>query len=220
MIALEYPKIETLWNRNKETFSVIPGEWRIPEFGLVRPDAWIFQEKIDGMNIRIQWDGENVEFGGRTNNAQLPGDLLQYLLKAFTTTSLKGAFPDASPVGPVILFGEGYGPGIQKNGGAYRPDKGFILFDVRVGDWWLEYNDVMDIARVMDGTFVRPYQCSLDEIVALLQEDALMSLDAPIAGCARKSEGVVMRTIPTLRTRRGDRVIAKLKASDFKEGKR
>jgi len=218
MIATEYHKIETLWNRDKETFSVIKGEFRIPEFGLVRPEAWIFQEKIDGTNIRVQWDGSDVEIGGKTNNAQLPGDLLANLIREFTPSKLGAQFADASVVAPVVLCGEGYGPGIQKNGGAYRADKGFILFDVRVGDWWLEWSNVQAVASGLGCSIVPTYENTIDGIVDGLMADAIYSVCA--ADPLRKAEGVVMRTEPTLYSSRGHRIMAKLKASDFKAGKR
>jgi len=218
MIALEYHKIETLWNRDKETFSVIEGEFRIPEFGLVRPEAWIFQEKIDGTNIRVGWNGSEVEIGGKTNNAQLPGDLLANLIREFTPTKMAAQFPEASLVAPVILCGEGYGPGIQKGGGAYRADKGFILFDVRVGDWWLEWSNVQAVASGLGCAVVPLYENSLGAIINALKGDHIYSACATDKD--RKAEGVVMRTEPTLYSSRGHRIMAKLKVSDFKAGKR
>jgi len=46
----------------------------------------------------------------------------------------------------VILFGEGYGGKIQ-NGGAYRSDVSFILFDVLIDNIWLRRESVEDIAQ-------------------------------------------------------------------------
>ena len=49
----------------------------------------------------------------------------------------------------VLLFGEGYGPKIQ-GGGKYREDQSFVLFDVKVGDWWLNREAVDDVAEKLD----------------------------------------------------------------------
>lgn len=216
MIAVEYPKIETLYNRNKETFRVIEGEYRCAEFGLIRPEAWFFQEKIDGTNIRVQWDGEKLEIGGRTNNAQLAGDLVANILKALPVDKVTSTLTDANPIEPVILFGEGYGPGIQKGGGLYRAEKGFILFDVRVGEWWLEWSKVKEIARALDLPHVPVYDMTLEEVQYALVMDNLRSL---CSKDVRMTEGVIMRTEPTVRFRHGGRVMAKLKAVDFQHGK-
>ena len=49
---------------------------------------------------------------------------------------------------PVILFGEGYGSKIQ-NGGNYRSDVSFILFDVYLpgSNLWLKRDAIEDIAK-------------------------------------------------------------------------
>lgn len=54
------------------------------------------------------------------------------------------SFPD---VDEVCLYGEGYGKEIQK-GGNYMPDRaGFILFDIKIGLWWLGREDIEEIAE-------------------------------------------------------------------------
>ena len=52
----------------------------------------------------------------------------------------------------VYLFGEGYGPKIQK-GGNYRNDISFRLFDIYIedqnnplGGWWLEPGNMQEVA--------------------------------------------------------------------------
>lgn len=90
----------------------------------------MIDEKIDGTNVRVFWnpnDAVPVKFGGRTDNAQMPTSLLNYLQNTFTLEKLYKQFPSASQV---ILFGEGYGPKIQACGSRYRDDVSFILFDV------------------------------------------------------------------------------------------
>lgn len=76
---LEYPKIETLLNRDPKTFKVIEGQWRLPEFAYLADAEWLFTEKIDGTNVRIQWEEGVLRFGGRTDNAQMPTVLLAEL---------------------------------------------------------------------------------------------------------------------------------------------
>ena len=44
---------------------------------------WEFTEKVDGTNIRVHWDGHTVEFGGRTDKAQIPKPLLERLETLF-----------------------------------------------------------------------------------------------------------------------------------------
>lgn len=156
---MEYPKIETLWNRDPHDMKlVLAGDFRCEEFGLV--DKWLITEKVDGTNVRVflnrdrppevtHTNGPTVHFGGRTDNAQMPMLLIDFLQRTFPDLFLADVF---DPGAQVILYGEGYGLGIQ-NGGGYRPDISFRLFDVVVRDitrdhnWWLNWPDVQDIAK-------------------------------------------------------------------------
>ena len=142
----QYQKIQTVYFRDPENShkTLLEGTWAKPEFELLKDIDWICTEKIDGTNIRIMWDGENVRFGGKTDNAQIPTILIAALQDTFTNEKMKVCFPDSDNV---CLYGEGYGKKIQK-GGNYLPDRAdFILFDVKVGDWWLNRAANEDVAR-------------------------------------------------------------------------
>jgi hypothetical protein len=58
--------------------------------------------------------------------------------------AMRALFPD----GDVVLYGEGYGAGIQK-GGKYREVPSFVLFDAKVGPWWLKRDGVEGIAKAL-----------------------------------------------------------------------
>lgn len=129
----EYPKIETLLDRDPVTFKVIEGKWRLPEFGYLAACDWEFTEKVDGTNVRVGWDGQALRFGGKTDNAQMPTTLLTRLSEMFTPERLAATFGAATDT-DVTLYGEGYGAKIQKGGGNYLSNGvDFVLFDVRVG---------------------------------------------------------------------------------------
>ena len=71
-------------------------------------------------------------FAGKTNIAQLHADLVTWLRTNVTVEKLRVVFPDSW----AVIYGEGYGAGIQKGGG-HSPTKKFIVFDVLVeGKWW------------------------------------------------------------------------------------
>src|SRR3990167_8022095 len=141
---MEYGKIETLFDRD-ENFNVTD-KLRMPVVGTIK--VWDVTEKIDGTNIRIMLDAEGkVNVGGRTDNASIPAYLLQVLFPMFPPEKMKEVFwLDGEPVS-AVLYGEGYGAGIQKGGGNYRKDKSFRLFDVLVaGKWWLDWENTCDVA--------------------------------------------------------------------------
>ena len=205
----EYPKIETLFKRGP-TFVVDPSRIKKPVLATI--SEWDVTEKIDGMNIRVGLSTQgDVTFGGRTDAAKIPGDLVDYLNKTFPMNWMKQAlWIDQTPP-EFVLYGEGYGAGIQKVGKSYRADKAFILFDVLVGGkWWLGDADVREIGGKL-GVEVVPYlgRMSLGEIVELVRKPF------PSRIGTAEAEGVVARPIETLFNKRGDRVIIKLKTRDF-----
>jgi hypothetical protein len=156
-----------------------------------------------------------VTFGGKTDNAQMDTQLLCRLQEMFPADKLTAAFWLDGKRVSAVLYGEGYGAGIQK-GGCYRPDKSFILFDVLVdGKWWLDRESVDDVAEKL-GIDVVPYlgRMTLGEIASLVSEPFPSKIGTGNA------EGVVARPIEPLFDRKGARVIIKLKTKDFVAGRR
>jgi hypothetical protein len=207
----EYHKINTIWKRDTNG-KIIPGEWSMPEFRYLANCSWEFTEKIDGTNVRVMWDGQSVRFNGKTDNAQMPVFLYEKLVELFPAENLARVFAETTV--PVCLYGEGYGARIQKCGGNYIPDGcSFILFDVKVGDLWLTRFNVMDIA---DGLKVQSVPSigsgSLHDAVAMVR-DGIVSVVAEKPDTM--AEGIVIRPIVELKTRTGQRIIAKLKTRDY-----
>ena len=206
----EYHKIETLFERDVNgTKKLIEGKFRNETIEFLANNAWVFTEKIDGTNIRIHWDGHKVEFAGRTDRAQIPMPLMDYLNNTFGSIEAEELFEQKFGESDVILFGEGYGPKIQ-NGGAYRDDVSFILFDVQIGDTWLKRESVEDIARTF-GIDVVPiiFTGSLQQAV-----DYVKTKPKSTIGTANM-EGLVGRPAVEMRDRMGKRVIVKIKVCDF-----
>lgn len=207
----EYPKINSIFKRD-ERGRFIEGAYSCDEFGYLSQLIWIGTEKIDGTNIRIGWDGIGIEIGGRTDNAQIPTFLLGKLNTLFAVDKLAQAFLDhLEGEEQTILYGEGYGAKIQKGGGNYiSAGVDFILFDVKVGDWWLKRDDIEDVGVklgvrvvpvVFEGTF----------------DDAILSVKSGIKSTFGdfEAEGIVLKPQIELRDRAGRRIITKLKHKDF-----
>ena len=208
----EYPKIETIFNRDTEgTKKLIFGTYRDETVKYLRFNDWQFTEKIDGTNISVEWDGHAVSFHGRTERAQIPKHLLEYLEKTFLTTEAEELFEQTYGDKNVILYGEGYGAKIQ-NGGNYRSDVSFILFDVLIGDNWQEREWVEKTAK-MFGIDVVPvvFVGSLEEGV-----DYVMEHHPSTIGTAMM-EGIVGRPMVEMKDRLDKRIIVKIKWEDFKE---
>lgn len=220
---IEYHKIQSVFLRDPATKhrTFLIGEWSVPAFGYLADNEWLWTEKIDGTNVRVVWNGAEVRFGGRTNDAQMPVFLMERLQSLFTPDALRAAFPDIAPPPenatsgpPVMLFGEGYGAKIQKGGGCYIPGGvDFILFDVMVGGVYLERHNVEDIAGKL-GIKVVPIlgRGTLRDAIAMTERGFDSTIAAQIGF---KAEGLVMRPACELVDRMGHRIITKVKLRDF-----
>lgn len=206
----EYHKIQTIFKRDMSSKhkTLIVGDWTLPEFDYLAGNQWVFTEKVDGTNIRIIIKNGEVSFGGRTDAAHIPAQLMNRLNDRFLPLSahLKEMFGD----GDAVLYGEGYGAKIQGAGGNYRQDQDFVLFDVLVGDWWLQRENVENIAKKLE----------LD-IVPIIGEgtlhDAVRMAQSGIKSTWGdfQSEGIVARPKIEMFARNGSRIIAKIKCRDF-----
>jgi hypothetical protein len=213
----EYTKIQTVYLRDPETNfkRLLVGQFALPAFEYLANNLWTFTEKVDGTNIRVMMDGYQedgkkygVTFGGKTDNAQIPAALVARLEQRFHTDDQRAKLQEMFPDG-ACLYGEGYGAKIQ-SGGNYRPDQDFVLFDVKVGDFWLERHNVEDVASKL----------GLD-VVPIIGEGTLHGM-VEITRAGFKSiwgdflaEGIVARPACELKTRNGDRLITKIKHRDF-----
>lgn len=205
-----YHKIETIYDRDIEgTKRLIEGKFRNETVEYLANCEWEFTEKIDGTNIRIHWDGHWITFGGRTDKAIIPTPLRKKLEEIFINDEAEQMFEQKFGDMEVTLFGEGYGVKIQ-NGGNYRPDVSFILFDVLIGDNYQSRESVKDIAKAF-GLEIVPIvlRGTIQEAVDFIKTNP----DSTIGKA--KMEGVVGRPKVELRDRCGNRVIVKIKCRDF-----
>ena len=205
----EYHKIETLFERDNKTKKLIEGKFANETIKYLKDNKWQFTEKIDGTNIRIMWDGHKVKFGARTDDGQIPALLTNRLIELVAGEKHEQLFEQKFGEIEVVLVGEGYGAKIQ-NGGLYRDNQDFILFDVMIAGNWQPRESVEDIANyfginavpiVLEGT--------IQEAV-----DYIKTKPKSQIGTA-DSEGVVGRPAVEMQDRCGNRVIVKIKVKDF-----
>lgn len=206
----EYNKIETVYERDMNgTKKLIEGKFRNETVEFLAKNKWVFTEKIDGTNIRIHWDGHQITFGGRTEKSQIPSHLVNKLADMFLNVETEELFEQKFGEKEVTLFGEGYGVKIQ-NGGAYRSDVGFILFDVMICDNYQSREVVEDIAKCFNLEIVPiVIYGSIEDAVAFVKTNPESTI-----GTA-KMEGLVGRPVVEMRDRRGNRIIVKIKVCDF-----
>jgi len=205
----KYHKIQTVYKRDPDNRfkTLIEGDYSLPEFEYLKNNLWEFTEKVDGTNSRVMFDGKNITFGGKTDKSQIPSDLVNKLNSKFLP-EMK-LFEDDFKDG-VCLYGEGYGAKIQKGGGNYRPDQSFVLFDVMIGDWWLQRKDIESIAAAFG---IRSVPIIGYGTLSDMVEKTRAGFDSQWGKF--RAEGIVARPKIELKSRSGSRIITKIKYKDF-----
>lgn len=214
---MKYPKIQTLWKRDPEKkYTIMEGEYSKEEFKNIL--KWNVTEKIDGTNIRVISESitplimeKTLEFRGRTDKAQIPKFLLDHLEKTFSTGKLTEVFDDYNLL---ILYGEGYGGKMQKVGKLYRDESSFILFDVWIDGWWMERENVVEVAEKLGIDVVPSFsgmtKFEIVEYVKSKPKSSISKQTMPI-------EGIVARSEPLMLFRNGNPMMFKLKVEDYEK---
>lgn len=220
----EYHKINSVYKRDmseatwkdKHDHPFIVGDYADPEFEYLKDNEWEFTEKVDGTNIRVLWDGENVTFGGKTDAAQIPSHLVDRLNGLFYAVEgkkkLMGVFPKEDKPLEVCLYGEGFGYKIQGKVGVdyLKDDVDFYLFDIKIGKWWLQRKDVYEIADKLGLKRCKTLKYgTLSEAIEMVK----MGFNSDFGNA--KAEGLVLRPKIELLNRAGGRIITKVKCRDF-----
>lgn len=193
---------------------------------------------VHNCNIRVTLTRDDAtggllfKFDGRTDRAEMPKPLLEKLDEIFhhsvRRVALDECFNYLKSGESIVLYGEGYGAGIQK-GGDYGPVD-FILFDVTVEGAWLKQSAVEDIAAKLDIKCVPIIGHGNIHDAALMIEQ--MALGVPSGNVVfgygwkyhrdlwpdKEPEGIVLAPAydATLFDRHGHRILSKLKLKDYR----
>ena len=214
----KYHKIQTVFLRDPATKfkTLLMGRYALLTFNYLQSLQWEFTEKVDGTNVRVKFDGNHITFAGKTDKAELYPGLVTGLNNTFFHKS--NVFYDLFKPHPekgveVCFYGEGYGAKIQKGGDNYRPDQGFVLFDIRINGIWLKRSDVKAIGKLL----------AID-VVPIIGWGTLPDMVQMVKTGFHSqwgkfwAEGIVARPVIELTDRLGRRVITKVKAKDFISG--
>lgn len=246
-----YQKINTIFMRDAKNV-IMPYEPFVePEFEYLRGLKWRAEEKIDGTNMRIEVTKEevldytmdpsvlkgvkfNIRIAGKTDNAQIPKNLLKHMQEKYTNKKILGAlglkefipvsewksmynWDDYSKIPAIYtIYGEGYGEGIQSGGWYIKGGNEFIVFDVKVNDIYLKTEARDEIATKLGAPIV-PFKgyFTLDEAIDYVRKGfRSVVAESPEV---KMAEGLVLRTDLGLRNRMGNRLIVKIKYEDFQK---
>lgn len=215
-----YTKINTLYKRDTKGNLMI-GDFSRPEFAYLYDVKWKAFEKVDGTNMSYYWDGHNMQIHGKSENASIPGRLLTVMERLLNEDKLREVFPikcdeNGNEVPFMVrIYGEGYGVGIQKCGGSYiQKDNSFRVFDIKINDFWLDWDNVLDICSKLGLDVVTSYgEMTLREA----EEFVKNGFKSPIAENTNlNAEGLVLRPLVYFSNRMGERVMVKIKTCDYK----
>lgn len=240
-----YQKINTIFKRDENNIIMPDAEFAIPELEWLRNCKFDATEKIDGTNIRIEVVPTlnamssvshkdelfmfTVRYMGKTDNAQIPPHLLKHLEETYPKEKvlealglpeyiseeyrLEKGYDTFENIPMYTIYGEGYGVKIQKGGNYIKNGVGFIVFDVKVGNMYLLRPSMEEIALKL-GAPVVPYmgQFTIDEAIEFVKKGFKSTI---AENKDYDAEGLVLKTPDGLMTRRGERIIFKIKTCDF-----
>lgn len=169
-------------------------------------------EKIHGTSAHIRWQDNQIHFfsGGECN---------QKFSNLFNISELKEKF-QAIGVDDFVIYGEAYGGKQQGMRKTYGDDLKFIVFEVKIGDCWLDMYSADKFASGLGFEFIWYARCKTD-IKELDEARDCVSVQAFRNGMGddKKSEGIVIRPLIEVTKNNGKRIIAKHKRADFSETK-
>lgn len=200
-------------SEDKKTFLL--GQWSTPEIKYLKDNDWVWTEKVDGTNIRVIWNGAEVVFAGRSDEAQIPTHLLMRLQELFSRLEPRQTFKELFGDKEVVLYGEGYGYKIARyfeySSYGFSTGVDFVLFDVVVDGYYLERHNIEDVAKQL-GIKVVPIigHGTLPEAIEKVKKGFKSQWGD------FQAEGIVARPRVEMFTRKGERVITKVKHRDFR----
>lgn len=203
----EYQKIETLYKFDNE-IKRFRKEFYNPIVEYLKDCKWFGTEKVDGTNIRVLWNGHSFEFGGRTENAEIPKALMKVLTDNFNY-DMEILFEQKFGNKEVMLFMEGYAGKIQN--GAYEGSEDIIGFDVMIENIYLDKAMSKQIFEELGLKFVPVLEFeNLQECI-----DYVINNKQSIIQPQSKIEGLVCYPAVRIYDHQGKRIIIKIKNKDL-----
>ncbi len=182
------------------------------EYEYLYDTPWEWTEKVNGMNCRIVCESSkwaySISIKGKTSNSMIPSKLLDWFeeWRSQNREIIETSFPEGA-----ILYGEGIGPGLQKNEGAID-SYSIVLFDVLVDSWWLRRDSVDEVGKEINLETVNVVSTSSLKSAINHFEIGEMTPSHVHGG---PMEGWVGRPSLMLFDRGGSMIITKLKWKDF-----
>lgn len=181
-------------------------------------------EKVHGTSAHVAWDPEQQKItyfsGGASEEA------FRKLFDAAFEEKFMALVDENGRDIETVVYGEAYGGKMQGMSATYGKELRFIIFEVRIGCYWLSFDKVQEIGPKL-GLEVVPGQiidCTEEALTACRNSPSEVAV---MRGCGENTdrygnkpplrEGIVIRPTVELRTNSNGRVIAKYKNPCFSE---
>lgn len=167
-------------------------------------------EKIHGTSAHVAWRDGQLHFH--------PGGGSATVFEALFTVTPAWVEKLAALGANVTVYGEFYGGSHQKMAHVYGAKQRFVVFDVQIGDVFLNVPNMAQVAEGL-GLDVVPWietETLVSELDAIRDAPSVQAVKNGMpAGLPR--EGVVLRPLIEVTKNNGDRIMAKHKRDDFAE---
>ena len=227
----KYPKILSLWNRD-EKFKVVPGSLNKKLEGLKNIKRFLLSEKYHGSNLAAVITPDKQVFLRKRsaiiaqynttftlkdekpehswNYFDKPNNIKQYIdcVKNVNFNRILKYFEDSKSL--ITIFGEGVGKKMQKEGSTYTTDSDFIVFDVKCGNSFFDWRDIIDFCKETGLRQVN-WENFKGDILKFDWKKELIKRNKK-----RFFEGFVVRSEPPMLNQFGMRMLFKIKMEDFK----
>ncbi len=117
----------------------------------------------------------------------------------------------------IIIYGEGYGAGVQK-GGIYSKEKNFRVFDIRIGEAYQDFEFIEKVC-IDNQLNIVPIIGTTDTITYIECIGTLQEFNNTLLtdGAGGKPKGYVIKFEPVLLNKYKERLIFKIKFKDFRD---
>jgi len=169
-------------------------------------------EKIHGTSAHIKFYNDNITFFSG-------GERHELFVSIFNHDELKEKFLELGHQ-DIIVYGEAYGGKCQGMKETYGNKLKFIVFEVKIGDTWLNVPNAHDVATKLGLEFVHYEKVPTEVHVLNILRDA-PSVQAVRNGIMKPMprEGIVLRPLEEVTKNNGQRIICKHKSEKFMETK-
>jgi hypothetical protein len=169
-------------------------------------------EKIHGTSAHVRWSDGSLKFGSG-------GEKHARFMALFDDDALANLFRELGHPS-VTIYGEAYGGKQQAQAWRYGPDLRFVVFEVKVGETWLDVPNAADVARKLGLEFVAYERVSTDlDVLNALRDSCSVQAERNGMGTDKPREGIVLRPLIEFVRTNGERVIAKHKRDEERETK-